>query len=348
MSYKISVDAMGGDHGLNTTIPATLEAVKKDPNLQIVLVGEQHRVKRALDRYARVKKIKLPVLQRIAIYHASETIAMDESPSNAIRKKKDSSMRVAVNLVKDGSVNACVSAGNTGALMAISKFVLKTINGVSRPAIVYALPAYNKETKSISKTYMLDLGANVVCSSEQLFQFSIMGSILAKSSKGVAEPKVSLLNIGEEEMKGLDNIKDASKLLQECPFINYNGYIEGKQIFDDYTDVIVCDGFVGNVSLKTMEGTLKLTELLIKKTIMDSSWLMKLPILASLPFLGKLKKSMNLDGFNGASLLGLTGIVIKSHGGASANAFETAIYEAVKEIEHNITKTIQESLEKVL
>ena len=273
---------------------------------------------------------------------------MDESPADAVRKKKDSSMRVAINLVKDGSVDACVSAGNTGALMATSKFVLKTVNGVDRPAIVYALPSYNREIKTISKTYMLDLGANVVCSSEQLFQFAIMGSILAASSKGIAEPRVSLLNIGEEEMKGLDNIKNASKLLQDCDFINYQGYIEGKHIFDDSTDVIVCDGFVGNVSLKTMEGTLRLIEALIKKSVTEGSWLMKLPTILALPIFRRMKKSMNLDSFNGASLLGLTGIVVKSHGGASANAFETAIFEAVKEVKHNIPKTIQESLEKVL
>ena len=348
MGYKISIDAMGGDHGLNTTIPATLEAVKRDPNLQAVLVGDHHKVKRALDRYSKVKKIKLSTLQRIAIHHASETVAMDESPADAVRKKKDSSMRVAINLVKDGSVDACVSAGNTGALMATSKFVLKTVNGVDRPAIVYALPSYNRETKTISKTYMLDLGANVVCSSEQLFQFAIMGSILAASSKGIAEPRVSLLNIGEEEMKGLDNIKNASKLLQDCDFINYQGYIEGKHIFDDSSDVIVCDGFVGNVSLKTMEGTLRLIEALIKKSVTEGSWLMKLPTIMALPIFRRMKKSMNLDSFNGASLLGLTGIVVKSHGGASANAFETAIFEAVKEVKHNIPKTIQESLEKVL
>lgn len=348
MNYKISIDAMGGDNGLNTTIPAVLDAVKKDQKLEIVLVGDHHKVKRALDRYSRVKKIKLSTLKRIAIHHASETVAMDESPSAAIRKKKDSSMRVAINLVKNKSVDACVSAGNTGALMAISKFVLKTVNGVDRPAIVYALPAYNKDTKEISKTYMLDLGANVVCSSDQLFQFAIMGSILAASSKGIAEPRVSLLNIGEEEMKGLDNIKTASKLLQSCDFINYQGYIEGKQLFDDKTDVIVCDGFVGNVSLKTMEGSLKLIESLIKKTLRETSIFMKIPVIMSLPVLGKLKKSMNLDSFNGATLLGLTGIVVKSHGSASSSAFETAIYEAIKEIEHDIPNTIQESLEKVL
>ncbi|MFC4892045.1 phosphate acyltransferase PlsX [Pseudofrancisella aestuarii] len=348
MGYKISIDAMGGDNGLNTTIPAVLEAVKKDQNLSVVLVGDHHKVKRALDRYSKAKRIKLPILQRIAIHHASETVGMDESPSLAVRKKKDSSMRVAVNLVKDRSVDACVSAGNTGALMAISKFVLKTINGVDRPAIVYALPAYNKKTKKISRTYMLDLGANVVCSSEQLFQFAIMGSILAASSKAIADPRVSLLNIGEEEMKGLDNIKNASKLLQACDFINYNGYIEGNHLFDDETDVIVCDGFVGNVSLKTMEGSLKLVESLIRKVVNDSSIFVKLSMLTSMPIFRKIKKGLNLDSFNGASLLGLTGIVVKSHGGATANAFETAIYEAVKEIKFNIPKTIQDSLEKVL
>ncbi len=348
MSYKISIDAMGGDNGLHTTIPAALDAVKKDSKLEIVLVGDHHKVKRALDRYSRVKKIKLTTLQRIAIHHASETVAMDESPAIAVRKKKDSSMRVAINLVKNKSVDACVSAGNTGALMAISKFVLKTVNGVDRPAIVYALPAYNKETKQIEKTYMLDLGANVVCSSEQLFQFAIMGSILAASSKGIAEPRVSLLNIGEEEMKGLDNIKNASKLLQLCDFINYQGYIEGKQLFDDKTDVVVCDGFVGNVALKTMEGSLKLIESLIKKTILDTGLLMKIPVIMSLPVLRKMKKGMNLDGFNGATLLGLTAVVVKSHGSASPSAFVTAINEAVKEIQHNIPDTIQESLEKIL
>ena len=253
-------------------------------------------------------------------------------------------MRVAINLVKSGAVDACVSAGNTGALMATSKFVLKTVNGVDRPAIVYALPAWNSKTKKIARTYMLDLGANVVCSSEQLFQFAIMGSILASSSKGLDEPRVSLLNIGEEEMKGLDNIKNASKLIQNCDFINYKGYIEGNDLCSDKTDVIVCDGFVGNVALKTMEGSISLVKALIERQrgngILSSFF--------AIPFLLKLRKSINLDDYNGASLLGLTGIVVKSHGGASANAFETAIYEAVKEIKFNIPKTIQESLDKVL
>jgi len=348
MSYKISIDAMGGDHGLSVTIPASISVAKKNKNVQISLVGDQHKVKKALDRYAKVYKASQEVLNRISIHHASEIVGMDESPVIAVRKKKDSSMRVAINLVKQGAVDACVSAGNTGALMATSKFVLKTVNGVDRPAIVYALPSFDKENQKLKHTYMLDLGANVQCSSDQLFQFAVMGSILATTSGLNTSPRVSLLNIGEEEMKGLDNIKQAAKLLQTCEYINYTGYIEGSAIFDDKADVVVCDGFVGNVALKTMEGTLKLVSGMVKYKLSSGKGFGKIASLLALPFMISVKKGLNLDTLNGASLLGLRGIVVKSHGSASILGYETAIYEAIKEVKHNIPITIKESLESIM
>ncbi|WP_117002248.1 MULTISPECIES: phosphate acyltransferase PlsX [Cysteiniphilum] len=342
MSYKISIDAMGGDHGLKTTVPACLSALKKFPDLHICLVG----IAKDIEQFLTAHKTSYDTT-RLSIVNANEIVEMDESPALALRNKKDSSMRVAINLVKSGDVDACVSAGNTGALMATSKFVLKTLNEIDRPAIVYAIPSLDRKTKKMNPVYMLDLGANVNCSSEQLFQFGIMGSVLAANLKGTERPRVALLNIGEEEMKGLDSIKQAAKMLQNCDHINYIGYVEGNDIFSAKADVIVCDGFAGNIALKTMEGTAKLIADMLKDSF-NNSIFSKLAMLISAPVLTGLKRKLDTNQYNGASLLGLRGIVIKSHGGASAEAFETAIYEAIKEIKYNIPQKTQAQIERIM
>ncbi len=333
---------MGGDHGLKTTIPACLSALKKFSDLHICLVGVAKDIEQFLASY----KVQYDTM-RLSIVHANEIVEMDESPALALRNKKDSSMRVAINLVKNGDADACVSAGNTGALMATSKFVLKTLNEIDRPAIVYAIPSLDHKVKKMDPVYMLDLGANVNCSSEQLFQFGIMGSVLAANLKGKERPRVALLNIGEEEMKGLDSIKQAAKMLQNCDHINYIGYVEGNDIFSAKADVIVCDGFAGNIALKTMEGTAKLIADMLKDSF-NSSIFSKLAMLISAPVLTGLKRKLDTNQYNGASLLGLRGIVIKSHGSASAEAFETAIYEAIKEIKYNIPQKTQTQIERIM
>ncbi len=333
---------MGGDHGLKVTIPACVSALKKHPELHIFVVGVADQIE------AELTQVKLSYdPHRVTIVHANETVEMDESPALALRNKKDSSMRVAINLIKSHEVDACVSAGNTGALMATSKFVLKTLHEIDRPAIVYAIPSLDRKTRKMDPVYMLDLGANVNCSSEQLFQFGIMGSVLAANLKGKDRPRVALLNIGEEEMKGLDSIKQAAKMLQNCDHINYIGYIEGNDIFSAKADVIVCDGFAGNIALKTMEGTAKIVADMLKDSF-NNSIFSKLAMLISAPVLTSLKHKLDTNQYNGASLLGLRGIVIKSHGGALASAFETAIYEAIKEIRYNIPQKTQSQIERIM
>ncbi len=333
---------MGGDHGLKTTVPAAVNALAKQPNLHITLVGVADEIHHALKKFHNKYD-----QNRLSIHHTTQVVAMDESPALALRNKKDSSMRIAINMVKDKQANACVSAGNTGALMATSKFVLKTLPEIDRPAIVYAIPSLDRKTKTINPVYMLDLGANVDCSSEQLFQFAIMGSILAGSLKAKENPSVALLNIGEEEMKGLDSIKQAAKMLQQYDAINYIGYVEGNDILTAKADVVVCDGFTGNVALKTLEGTAKLISDMIKDSF-TKNLMTKICMLFAAPVLKQLKQKLNVNQYNGASLLGLRGIVIKSHGGASPEAFETAILEAIKEIEHNIPEKIQSQLENII
>lgn len=342
ISYRISVDAMGGDYGIETTVPACLSAIKKLPNLQISIVGISQNIKNFLLSI----KAKYDV-KRLLIIHATQVVKMDESPALALRNKKDSSMRVAINLIKDGRSDACVSAGNTGALMATAKFVLKTPREIHRPAIVYAIPSLNRITKKVDPVYMLDLGANVNCSSEQLFQFAIMGSVLSANLKNKKHPRIALLNIGEEEMKGLETIKQTAKMLKNCNNINYIGYIEGNDIFSSKADVIVCDGFAGNIALKTIEGTAKIISYMLKNNS-SNMIISKLTTLISAPLLVNIKRKLNMDQYNGASLLGLKGIVIKSHGSASAKAFETAIYEAIKEIKHNIPQKIQSQIQSIM
>ncbi len=337
----ISIDAMGGDKGLRATVPGALLALKKHPELSLILVGYEEQIKKTLKRF---KGENHP---RIQIQHATEVVEMDESPALALRNKKDSSMRVAINLVKEGRAGACVSSGNTGALMATSRFVLKTLPGIDRPAIIYGMPGVDPKTGERSLSHMLDLGANVDCTVDHLFQFAIMGSVRTTFVDHIQKPRVALLNIGEEEMKGLDVIKETAQRLQACPAINYIGFVEGNDIFWSKADVIVCDGFVGNVSLKTIEGMAKLISFIVKDAF-SHSILAKISALLAYPTLRKIKNKMDPRLYNGASLVGLKGIVMKSHGGTDALGFATAISAAVEEVEQDIPRRIHDEIETIL
>ncbi len=329
---KIAIDAMGGDKGLSAVIPAIKIVISNCDTISFILVGIRDEIHQMLAKYGLLGMLG----DKISIVHASEVVAMDESPAFALRYKKDSSIRVGVNLVKENLADALVSAGNTGALMAISKYVLKTIPGINRPAIVSAIPTIK------GYSYLLDLGANVDCSAENLYQFGIMGAILKSSlSDKKIKAKVALLNIGEEEIKGTESIKEAARLLAENPDINYVGYIEGDSIYRDKADVIVCDGFVGNVALKTSEGLSQFISSIFKEAY-NKSWYTKLLGLMTAPIVKSIRDKLDPSNYNGASLLGLNGIVIKSHGGADAKSFANAIMQAKREVENNIIVQLTE------
>ncbi len=327
----IALDAMGGDHGAPVTVGAARLALDELPEVELVLVGDRLKLQKEVDRNG------LSDNPRIRIHHASEVVGMDEMPVVALKKKKDSSMRVAINLVQDGTVQACVSAGNTGALMATSKFVLKTIRGISRPAICTALPGIN------GHTHMLDLGANLECEAENLVEFAVMGSVLAQSVDGIKNPSVGLLNIGSEAVKGSDLIKRASQLISETS-LNYHGFVEGDDIYKGTVDVIVTDGFVGNVSLKTGEGLAALVNHVLKSEF-KRNWLTKLAAICAMPVLSSVRRQLDPGRYNGASLVGLNGIVVKSHGGADTASFLNAIRIAGIEIEKNVPQRISSVIE---
>ncbi|HHF7347149.1 TPA: phosphate acyltransferase PlsX [Legionella feeleii] len=330
-NITIAVDAMGGDHGLKVVIPACVRAARNNPDLKLLLVGEQNQVNTHL------KKFGITNNSQFSVVHASEIVEMDELPSHAMRNKKDSSMRVAINLVKEGRAQACVSAGNTGALMATARFVLKTLPGIDRPAIIAELPTMH------GKTRVIDLGANVDSCAEHLFQFAVMGSALIQAVDKKAMPKIALLNIGVEEIKGNDQVKRTAHMLAECNLMNYVGYVEGDQFYSGDVDLVVCDGFVGNVALKASEGLAKLMLAVLKESF-TKNWLSKLAGLVALPALGHLKKRMDPARYNGASLLGLNGIVVKSHGGASELAFQYAIEEAKLQVKNNVVDLVRDQI----
>ena len=336
MSLTISIDAMGGDYGPEVTIPASLDCLKNNPDLKLILVGDEAVIKQLLPQ-------ELADYQyRLTIHHASQCVGMDESPSKALKNKKDSSMRVAINLVRDGHADACVSAGNTGALMATARFVLKMIPGIDRPAIISTLPSI------YGHTHVLDLGANVDCTAEHLFQFAIMGNELVKAVEGIDGPKVGLLNIGEEDMKGNEQVKSAAKLLENSS-LNYIGYVEGNSLNAGHikVDLIVTDGFVGNVALKSIEGAAKMIGSALKEAF-GKNILTKLVGLIAYPVLKSFKQRIDPRLYNGASFLGLRGLVIKSHGGADVLAFRTAIQLAEVEVQKDVTRKISEQVEKIL
>ena len=327
----ISLDAMSGDLGAAVVVRAAVASLAKHRDLELILVGDEAELGRLVAESA-------ADVERLRIVAASEVVGMSEAPADALRKKKDSSMRVAINLVKSGDAEACVSAGNTGALMATGKFVLKMLPGIDRPAIITELPS---KTGSF---YMLDLGANAMCTSDHLFQFAVMGSIVAMDLKGVENPRVALLNIGAEDTKGNDTVKEAAAIL-EASSLNYVGYIEGTEVFSDLADVVVADGFTGNIALKSMEGMADLTRFYLKRAF-TRSWLAKLQAILAGPVLRRLAEDTDRRQYNGATLAGLNGIVIKSHGGADAVAFQHAIDTAVIEVENQLPAQIGKLLRK--
>jgi len=329
----IALDAMGGDHGPDVIVPAALQIAQNHPELHLILVGDEPRLRQVLTGRG------AGGLDRISVRHASELVEMHESPSKALRGKKDSSMRVAINLVKQGEADACVSAGNTGALMAIAKFVLKTIPGVDRPAIVAMMPS------KTGHTHVLDLGANVDCTAEHLCQFAIMGYELVKAVEDREHPRVGLLNIGEEEIKGNEQVKHAAKLLAET-HINFLGFVEGNDIFAGTVDVVVTDGFTGNVALKAIEGLSKLLASSLRAEF-GRNIFTKLLGLFALPVLTAFKNRFDPSAYNGASFVGLRGIVVKSHGNADQRAFANAIRVAMLEVEKGVPDRISERVAEV-
>lgn len=335
--YVIALDAMGGDYGPEVTVPAALQALSVHPHLSLILVGNSELLEKVLSLQA------VEPTDRIKVHHTTEEVAMDESPATALRTKKDSSMRVAINLVKQGVAQACVSAGNTGALMATARFVLKTLPGIDRPAIITAFPT-SHEDKVVR---VLDLGANVDSSAEHLYQFALMGSLLVSVIDQIPQPRVGLLNIGQEDIKGNEQVKHTAQLLAESKVINYYGYVEGDEIFSGAVDVVVCDGFVGNVTLKTIEGVAKLIAQFAKQEFYRNAYARLAGLIAS-PVLKRLKWHVDPGRRNGASLIGLQGIVIKSHGGANINSFAQAIHQAVIEIENNIPDKIHQQISMLL
>jgi len=331
---SIALDAMGGDHGPAAVIPAALHMLKKHSDLHLILVGHQDILRQTLrDNHANEEK-------RLIVHHASQRVQMNDLPAQALRNKKDSSMRVAINLVHDGVAHACVSAGNTGALMATARFVLKTLPGIDRPAFCTMMPAIN------GHTHLLDLGANVDSTSEQLFQFAVMGAVLTSAVDNSPDPQVALLNVGEEDMKGNERVKETAALLMESD-LNYVGFVEGTDIFKGIVDVIVCDGFVGNVAIKASEGVAEMIAHYAKEEF-EKSIYGRLVALFSRPVIKSLRRKTDPRRYNGASLLGLRGIVIKSHGRADKVSFAHAIQEAIIEVQKNVPNRISSLLKSLL
>lgn len=330
----IALDAMGGDFGPTVTIPAAHRALKSHPDLNLILVGDENAIA------AELTKLGSHDSSRYSIVHAPQQVGMDEKPSTALRSRRESSMRFAIDHVKNEQADAAVSAGNTGALMAIARYVLKTLPGIDRPAICGAMPGIG------GVTHMLDLGANVDSSSEELFRFAVMGSVLVSAIENKENPTVALLNIGEEEIKGNDRVKQTATLL-EASELNYYGFVEGDDIFKGKVDVVVCDGFVGNVALKSSEGVARMLMQFARDEFTRNIFT-KLTALAAKPALTAMRDRADPGRYNGASLLGLRGIVIKSHGSADAHSLATAIDVAVAEVRHNVPGRISDQIEQLL
>lgn len=330
-TVTVSVDAMGGDYGLSVTLPACIAALKKNQQLNLLVVGDELQIQSHLQEQG------ISSHPQLEIVHAPEVVDMDELPSHALRRKKRSSMRVAINLVKEGFAEACVSAGNTGALMSTARFVLKTLPGIDRPAIIADLPT------KYGKTRVIDLGANVDSCAEHLFQFAVMGLALIKALDHKDRPTVAVLNVGVEEIKGNEQVKRTAQILAECDLMNYVGYVEGNDFYSGKADLVVCDGFVGNVALKSSEGLYKLMSSVLKEAFMQTPWTRFVGFLAR-PVMMQLRKRMDPARYNGATLIGLNGIVVKSHGGASQEAFQFAIEQAALQIENAVVKRVREQI----
>ncbi len=325
MTVTVAIDCMGGDHGPDVTVRAALDFLAKHQDVRVLLVGVEERIRPFLANSDD---------SRVVVRHASEIVAMDESPALAIRNKKDSSMRVALDLVKSGEADACVSAGNTGALMAISRFVLKMLPGIDRPAICAVLPTIT------GHVHVLDLGANVDCTPEHLLQFGIMGASLVGAIEHIDRPTVGILNIGEEDIKGNDVVKRAAELLKDSG-LNFVGNVEGDGVFKGEAEVIVCDGFVGNVALKVSEGLAQMLGTFLRQEF-NRSVFTRIAALIALPVLKHFKRRVDHRRYNGASLLGLKGIVLKSHGSADVFSFCNALERAADTVRSGVLVRISE------
>ncbi|WP_082060761.1 phosphate acyltransferase PlsX [Pseudomonas abietaniphila] len=330
----IAIDAMGGDFGPRSIVQASIACLLATPSLHLTLVGQASLLEELIAHHAGVDR------SRLLVVNATEVITMDDRPSLALRGKPDSSMRVALRLLADGKAQACVSAGNTGALMALSRFVLKTLPGIDRPAMVAAIPTQRGYCQ------LLDLGANVDCSAENLYQFAVMGAVAAEAL-GVARPKVALLNVGTEDIKGNQQVKLAASLLQAAPGLNYVGFVEGDGLYRGEADVVVCDGFVGNILLKSSEGLATMIGERIEGLFRQNVLSRAVGVLA-MPLLNRLKVDLAPARHNGASFLGLQGIVVKSHGSAGAQGFQSAIQRALIEIQENLPERLHGRLEALL
>ncbi|MBT0586438.1 phosphate acyltransferase PlsX [Alteromonas oceanisediminis] len=335
-SLTIALDIMGGDHGPHVILDASLRAIISLDQCHFILCGDQSIIQPALIQLTESAR------ERVIVEHCDQCVEMDEKPTQALRTKKRSSMRKALALVADGQADACVSAGNTGALMAMAYLMLKTLPGIDRPALVSAMP-----TASHHRVFLLDLGANVNCDSEALFQYGVMGSVLAEQTAKITSPRVALLNVGEEEIKGNAQVKYTDQLFKNAKSINYIGYVEGDDIFTDVADVVVTDGFTGNIALKASEGLAKLVINEVKR-VSQQNWYSRILAKVSLPILKSIYNRVNPDQYNGASLLGLRGIVVKSHGNATADAFYYAIKQACNEAEMQVPEKIKTRIEQVL
>lgn len=325
---------MGGDHGPRVVVPAAVAALERHPDLRLCLIGDRDALAAELAGTSAAQR------ERLDVVHAEQQVEMHDKPSVALRNKRNSSMRYVMDFLKSGEAQACVSAGNTGALMAIARFVLKTLPGIDRPAICAMMPGVAQGTR------VLDLGANVDSSSEELFRFAVMGSVLSAAIDERAVPTVALLNIGEEEIKGNDRVKQTAALLEKSP-LNYRGYAEGNDIFLGRFDVIVCDGFVGNVALKASEGVATMLAQLARAEF-ERTWWRRFGALCAAPALRSLRQRADPRRYNGASLLGLKGIVVKSHGSADALSFSRAIDEAVQQVRQAVPERISSNLEHLL
>ncbi len=326
----LAIDCMGGDFGPSVTVPAALRFLEHAPSATIHLVGLEAPIQ------AELRRRRAAAGERLRVRHAPEVVGMDEAPAVAVKRKKHSSMRVAIDLVRNGEAQACVSAGNTGALMATAHFVLKTLPGIDRPALISVLPTMT------GQTYMLDLGASPDCKPEHLLQFALMGSILVAAVERRERPTVGLLNIGAEAIKGNQVVKQAGELLRASD-LNFAGNVEGDGIYRGEVDVVVCDGFVGNVALKTSEGLARMVERFLREELTRNP-LRKLGAVFALPALAAFRRRVDPRRYNGATLLGLRGVVVKSHGSADRLGFYHAIERAADEVRGGVLERISAHL----
>lgn len=331
---RIAIDAMGGEGGVRVTLPAALQALELNSDLSVILVGDKSQIEPYLD------SVSSTLVDRITIDHTLDLISDEDKPSQVLRSGKTSSMYKAVTLLEEGRVEAMVSAGNTGALLMIGRHLLKTISGIQKPAIVASIPGATRQC------FLLDVGANPECNAQQLFEFAVMGSVLAASLQG-GEARVGLLNIGSEQFKGTEEVREASALMERCPAFDYVGFIEANELFEGKADVVVCDGFVGNVTIKTSAGVANVVKKLLSSQIFaDSSGASQDEDKAKL--FRSLSEQINPHRFNGASLLGLQGSIVKSHGNATIEGFAYAIQQAVREAENAVPELIREKVAAII